>query len=180
MTPIHRVPADVRPFAARIVRGVRGGAVICACVLAMAGRAVAADAPVLTPEQEARAEALDHELVAPCCWTASVADHGSGQAPVVQADIRAKIAEGWSDDEIIAAYVERYGERILVEPSPKGFNRLAYWMTPIAVLVGLGLIATLRWRRSEPEPTAGTAADRPASSDPVRARIREEMERLDG
>jgi cytochrome c-type biogenesis protein CcmH/NrfF len=136
----------------------------------------AAPGDPLTPAQEADVDYLTHRLIAPCCWTASVAEHGSGQAPVVEAEVRNMVASGMSRQAIEDHYVAEFGQRILVEPRARGFNHLAYWMPWIAVLVGLGLIFRFTRKGSrdaEDDPTPETPAD------PYVARVREELRRLD-
>jgi cytochrome c-type biogenesis protein CcmH len=134
--------------------------------------------PALDPEQEALVEDLTHALVAPCCWTASVADHGSGQAPVVEAEIRGMVAQGMTRQAILDHYVEKFGERILVEPRRQGFNVLAYWIPWIAVGVGaLGIVWFVKRRQPHEETVAATLPE--TGTDPYRRRVREELDRLD-
>ena len=133
----------------------------------------------LTPEQEREAKAIDHLLISPCCWTTSVADHGSGMAPVLKQEVREMVARGMTRQAIIDHYVAEYGERILVEPKRSGFNLLAYWMPWIAVVIGLGLIVAWSRRRKAPGP-ARASAEPAEETNPYRRRIQEEMKHLDG
>jgi len=138
--------------------------------------ALAAPGESLTPQQEADLDYLTHRLMAPCCWTASVAEHGSGQAPVVEAEIRAMLLEGQSRQEIEAHYIAKFGERILVEPKAEGFNVLAYVTPWLLLLVGLGIIVRFATRgRGQPDPEP--VEEPPA--DPYVARVRDEVRRLD-
>jgi len=146
------------------------------------------EAPVLTAEQEALVDDLTHALVAPCCWTASVAEHGSGQAPVVEAEVRQMVAADSTRDAILAYYIDKYGERILVEPRRRGFNRLAYWTPWTALVAGaLGIVWFVRKRRpggrSTREETREQVTKPSAPAAPVgdehRRRVREELLRLD-
>lgn len=141
---------------------------------------IAGTTHALTPEKEAEARQIFKQLIAPCCWTTSVADHGSGAAPKIQAEIRTLLEEGRTRDEIIAHYVDIYGERILVEPPRRGFNLLAYWMPWVVLVAGIGAIILFARRArapSAPQPSASAQGD--ASLDPYRKRVREEVRRLD-
>lgn len=69
--------------------------------------------------------------------------------------IRQKISQGQSEEQIILAFVNQYGEQVLAEPPKKGFN-LTAWLAPFAGLaLGAGIIyfALKHWlkrgRRSE-------------------------------
>jgi cytochrome c-type biogenesis protein CcmH len=66
----------------------------------------------------------------------------------MRAIIRAKLQEGQSGDEIVAYFVDRYGESVLVEPPRRGVG-LIVWAVPITVLL-LGAIALAFWLRPSP------------------------------
>lgn len=149
---------------------------LLALVVLLPVSTLAAPGAGLTPAQEADHDYLIHRLMAPCCWTSSVAEHGSGQAPVVEAEIREMLLEGRSRQEIEDHYIAKFGERILVEPKARGFNVLAYVTPWLLLLVGLGIIVRFATRgRGEPE---ATPAETPPS-DPYVARVRDELRRLD-
>lgn len=166
-----------------LARTMRAALVIVAASIAtlvVSGRPCAqvTPAPPLTAEQEALVDDLTHSLVAPCCWTASVAEHGSGQAPVLEAQIRRMVHDGMTREAIIDHYLAEYGERILVEPRRRGFNVLAYWMPWIAGLCGaLGIVYFVKRRR--PAETHAAPSVPATESDPYRRRVREELLRLD-
>jgi cytochrome c-type biogenesis protein CcmH len=138
----------------------------------------------LSPEQEARARAIDDQLIAPCCFSQTVANHSSPVAESIKAEVRQMLAAGSTEREIMDFYVGKYGERILATPRASGFNLLAYVMPAFALTVGLaGVVIVLRrWRRprsSQP----GSAAASALSNDETRrfqARLEEELARFEG
>ncbi|NOZ75723.1 MAG: hypothetical protein GXO90_10210 [FCB group bacterium] len=80
---------------------------------------------------------LEKSLMAPCCWSGTVYDHGHSE---MENKIRQFVNEGRSKDEIIDYFVGVYGERILAVPVASGFNLLA-WITPLVIgIIGLGII----------------------------------------
>lgn len=106
-----------------------------------------------------RAKALQARFIAPCCWSESVAVHRSEPAAAMRAEIASMVASGSSDDDIIAFYVARHGERILLEP--RGGKNMWLTVIPIGALVagGLALARYLKRKRAaEPElaPPAAT------------------------
>ena len=107
-----------------------------------------------------RAERISGQLRCPTCQGLSGADSPSSTARAIRDDVARRVAEGESDDEVKQAYVDRYGEWILLRPRSSGLGALV-WALPTAVLVaavlGLG-VAFQRWRR-QPMLTA-TDADR--------------------
>jgi len=105
-----------------------------------------------------RAKALQARFIAPCCWSESIAVHRSESAATMRAEIATMVASGSSDDDIIAFYVARHGERILLEPRGQKLT----WLTviPFAAL-GAGALALARYlmrKRAAAAPEAAPAA----------------------
>tara|TARA_S200000501_G_scaffold132270_1_gene125010 strand:+ start:13604 stop:14023 length:420 start_codon:yes stop_codon:yes gene_type:complete len=78
---------------------------------------------------------LEKSLMAPCCWTGTVADHGN---PNMEKSIKELVNKNMSKKEILDHFVNIYGERILAVPIARGFNLMA-WIAPILILI-LGCI----------------------------------------
>jgi len=78
----------------------------------------------------------------------------------MHADVQRLVAGGYSADEIIAAFTDVYGERVLMAPKKEGFNWAGYVAPFVAVAGGGAAVATMlrRWR-------ARTPASRPAFAD---------------
>jgi cytochrome c-type biogenesis protein CcmH len=112
-------------------------------------------AVVLWPHGEqsaaARAHDLETELKCPECQGLSVADSQAPTSRAIRADIKRRIARGESDAEIRQAYVDRYGESILLSPQDSGVS-LIVWVLPVLVLVlgATGIVFALRRNRGEP------------------------------
>ena len=70
----------------------------------------------------------------------------------IRADIKRRIAQGQSDADIRQAYVDRYGEEILLQPQSSGISLLV-WILPVVVLVvgALGIGFVLARNRREPK-----------------------------
>jgi cytochrome c-type biogenesis protein CcmH len=94
-----------------------------------------------------RTAGLVEEIQCPECDGLSVADSPSDTARAIRRDIRARVERGQSDDEIRTAYVEAYGESILLEPEGSGLGMLVWGLPLAALIVGAaGLtIALRRW-----------------------------------
>jgi cytochrome c-type biogenesis protein CcmH len=84
-------------------------------------------------QAEKRAANLKQRLMAPCCWQESLARHESPLANELKAEIRQAIAAGKSDAQIEAAFIQRFGRRILVEP--EGVQGRILTIVPVLVLV---------------------------------------------
>tara|TARA_A100001011_G_scaffold312276_1_gene329626 strand:- start:16775 stop:17194 length:420 start_codon:yes stop_codon:yes gene_type:complete len=74
---------------------------------------------------------LEKSLMAPCCWTGTVADHGN---PNMEKSIKELVNKNMNKKEILDHFVNIYGERILAVPIARGFNLMA-WIAPILILI---------------------------------------------
>jgi len=103
---------------------------------------------------------------------------GSGEP--MKKEIAERLARGETKEQILAAFTQRLGEKVLSSPTMQGFNRLA-WVTPFAALLVAGTILTVTIRRRARVSTAALAPPRaaPAATDPLRARLARELEELD-
>lgn len=53
-----------------------------------------------------------------------------------RAQIKTELTAGWSEPQVIAYFVNQYGERVLAEPERKGFTSLVWILPVMAVLLG--------------------------------------------
>jgi cytochrome c-type biogenesis protein CcmH len=86
-------------------------------------------------------------------------------------ELRAGIAAGSSDKEILASFVAKYGATVLAAPTTQGFDLVA-WIAPFAVFAAalLGTILLVRrWSVGKTE-TAALPAD--PATDALREQIR--------
>lgn len=122
----------------------------------------------------ARAQDLASELRCPDCEGLSVADSPTSTGRAIRREIAARITRGQGDAEIRQAYVDRYGESILLKPEGDGLGLLV-WGLPVAAVAlgGVGLLAALRRWRREPRahatPADETLVARARGADGVRA-----------
>jgi cytochrome c-type biogenesis protein CcmH len=149
--------------------------VLAAAVLCRIGSAAAAPATI---DPAAAADRLEQALIAPCCFHQTVAEHRSSESDAVRVDIRRRLAAGESEAAILAAYEQRYGERILAAPHLAGFGLLA-WLTPgVALAAAGGLVWRWLRRHRRQERPVGARPPTPAGGD-LDARLAAELARFD-
>jgi cytochrome c-type biogenesis protein CcmH len=109
----------------------------------------------------ARAHSLETELKCPECQGLSVAESQAPTSRAIRADIKRRIARGQSDADIRQAYVDDYGESILLSPQGSGISLLV-WILPVVVLAlgATGIVFALRRNRDEPHLHATDADER--------------------
>jgi cytochrome c-type biogenesis protein CcmH len=90
-------------------------------------------------------------------------------------ELRAGIADGKSDKEILASFVGKYGAVVLAAPTTQGFDLVA-WIAPFAVFAAalLGTILLVR-RWSIGKTPTGTAVSDPAT-EALKEKIRRETD----
>ncbi|WP_203300370.1 cytochrome c-type biogenesis protein [Marinobacter sediminum] len=112
-----------------------------------------------TTQQEQRFQDLIEELRCPKCQNQNIADSNSPISKDMRAEVYRRMRAGESNDQIVGALVDRFGEFILYRPQVEK-RTILLWATPaIAVLGGLlvviGVIVRSRRQTNEtPELTA--------------------------
>jgi cytochrome c-type biogenesis protein CcmH len=110
---------------------------------------------------ESRARAIDSKLRCPSCESQSVASSDSPSANAIRIEVRRRLGQGQSEDQITDYLVGRYGEDILLEPSRSGIGALV-WILPVVVVVVAFAAVGFRFRgwRSRPGSLEVSAGDR--------------------
>lgn len=101
-------------------------------------------------ELDKRVTALAQNLRCLVCQNQTIADSHAALAVDLKNQIREKLGQGMSDDQILDYMVKRYGDFVLYRPPMKA-TTLALWFGPAAILL-LGLFMLFRYlarRRSE-------------------------------
>jgi cytochrome c-type biogenesis protein CcmH len=106
---------------------------------------------------------------------------GSGEP--IKKEIAERLARGESKEQILAAFTQKFGEKVLSAPTMRGFNWLA-WVTPFAALLVAATVLTLTIRKRARLATdalvpAPAASDRPAAPDRLRAELARELDAFD-
>ena len=101
-----------------------------------------------------------------------------GSGDPIKKEIAERIARGEDKATILAAFRDRYGEKILSSPTFQGFNWVA-WITPFAAVLvgGVGIALVIRrWTRTPP---AAPPAAPPSADDERRRRLARELAAFD-
>jgi cytochrome c-type biogenesis protein CcmH len=136
--------------------------------------AVAAAEPMSDREQR-RVHDISAQLRCVVCQALSVADSPSATAQQMRALVLEQVRAGKSDEAILAYFVSRYGEWVLLAPPRQGFNLLAWWLPFVGIAVGV-LAVVLAARKWVANGRALRAAEGLSRSD--RERLADELTRL--
>jgi len=120
-------------------------------------------------------------LMCPVCQGQSVGESNSNLAHDMRDIIRKQLEEGKSKEEILAYFVNSYGESILASPPPKGINWLLWLLPGVAIVFGgLGIILFLYKSQSNKNDDKHTSENtRPEVDNDYIKRIEEELKKGD-
>jgi cytochrome c-type biogenesis protein CcmH len=115
------------------------------------------------------------------CPHLAVSQCTCSKADEIRAEIKQKIAQGMTEQQIINSFVAEYGQTVLSAPPKSGFN-LSVWMIPFLAFVvgGIVLFAFLKNQQRPPEdqPPTGPSKmpDQGDADEEYRQRLKDELE----
>jgi cytochrome c-type biogenesis protein CcmH len=136
-------------------------------------RAVATSA-----DNDAALKSIEQRLKCTCgcnldIYTCRTTDFTCTYSPALHREVLALRQEGKSADAVIAAFVTKYGEQVLMAPKPEGFN-LAGYLLPGSLVAGAGALLTVvllrRGRRAAQQVTPPAAPAVPLAVEDERLR----------
>ena len=134
---------------------------------AQAGAAVhPASPPAANPQDsalDAQTKALATQLRCPVCQGLSLQDSPSELAQQMRAVIKDQLRAGRTPAQVRDYFISKYGEWILLQPEPHGFNLAVYLLPVLGLLAGGGVIvlAARRWTRAPAGEAEQPTADPP-------------------
>ena len=138
--------------------------------------------PTDAGDNDAEIQAIEQRLACNCgctldVFTCRTTDFSCTYSPALHREVLALRDEGKTAQQILDAFVAKYGEKALMAPKPRGFNLAGYFL-PGALIAGAGagLLLFIGRRKA----AIATAEGRPLRADvpvPVSASP-EELERL--
>ena len=95
--------------------------------------------PLVSQEKtiDDQANEISNSLLCPVCQGQSVAESNSKLANDMRQVIRKKLQEGQTREEILAYFIDTYGETILGAPPAKGVNWFLWILPALAIVFGL-------------------------------------------
>ena len=139
------------------------------------------------PEENAdEIQAIELKLACNCgctldVFTCRTTDFSCTYSPRLHREVLALRSEGRSAQEVLDAFVAKYGEKALMAPKPRGFNLAGYLVPGVAITMAGAALAWLIGRRRSVAAAAGpSAAALPAqASDEELERLRRALEEVD-
>ena len=113
--------------------------------------------PVVGAVQDAQEEFLQktaRELYAlimcPICSGQTIGQSSAETSAQMRDLVLKKLRQGETKEEVLQYFVSKYGERILAEPTKRGFNRMLWLLPFVIVVVAVAVISILmrRWSKT--------------------------------
>ncbi len=133
-------------------------------------------------DSNTRLDRLGHKMMCQCgCGQVLLeCNHvGCTTSEKMRAELAAMINSGDDDSTILKKFVDKYGPVVLAAPTQSGFDRVAWIMPYLALVLGIGACAYVvqRWnRRRAPAVAAGPAQIDTAALSEYRKRVNQETE----
>jgi cytochrome c-type biogenesis protein CcmH len=95
-------------------------------------------------------------------------------------EIRTQLEAGRTEDQIVADFIDRFGERVIgtpQDPTLRALSLVTPWLVGIVAL-GVGIFTLYRWRRQTANPSVSTVVPAGAavlSDDEYRARLEQDL-----
>lgn len=116
-------------------------------------------------------------------YTCRTTDFTCTVSPALHREILALDEQGLTAEQIVDAFVAKYGEQALMAPEPSGFNLAGYLVPGAAIAVGGSLLAWIIARRQELAPAAAggepMSAPHPGGTPEELARLQRALDEVD-
>ena len=118
---------------------------------------------------------IEQSLMAPCCWSGTVDDHGHSQS---EAEIKSMVEAGQSRQQVLDHFVRIYGERILAIPVAQGFN-IMVWLAPALIAIAALTVLSLYIRSPKINDEKSAHQSSMDTSIPFNKQIEKELKEMD-
>jgi cytochrome c-type biogenesis protein CcmH/NrfF len=122
-------------------------------------------------DNDATIQTIERQLKCTCgcnldIFTCRTTDFTCTYSPELHKEVVALHQGGRTPQEVIDAFVARYGERVLMAPKPVDFNLVGYLLPGSAILAGGAALAWVIGRRTRGRRAGAPSADRSAPAAP--------------
>jgi len=106
---------------------------------------------LLGADDDSRFQSLGHKLMCACSCNQVLLECNHVGCPLsdgMRNELTANVERGDSDDLVLQAFVQKYGPTVLLAPTTEGFNRAAWVMPYLALVLGLATVVLIvrSWR----------------------------------
>jgi len=111
-------------------------------------------------DDSARIDRLGHQMMCVCGCNQILLEcnHvGCSYSTRMRDELTAAVTRGDSDNGVLQWFIQTYGTTVLTVPANRGFNRIAWIMPYLALVMGIGTVVLIAgaWRKRPPGPPSG-------------------------
>lgn len=117
--------------------------------------------PGVIPSDD-QVNAIAKNMYCPVCENTPLDQCGTLACQQWREEIRDKLTEGWTEQEIYDYFALKFGDRVLAVPPREGLNWLIYILPPVLFLIGI--VVLFRGFQSWRQPVESLAEDGPEAS----------------
>ena len=136
--------------------------------------------PQPTPSDD-EVNAIAKQMYCPVCENIPLDVCGTQACAQWREQIREKLGEGWTEQEIKDYFVKLYGDRVLAEPPRRGLNWVIYIVPGLAFLAGAYVLyrGLRTWTAPTAEPAGEEESGQPQADeqDEYISRLEEELKK---
>ena len=129
---------------------------------------------------DARFNSLGHKLMCVCGCNQVLLEcnHvGCAYSDRMRGELAASVDRAESDDLTLQSFVQKYGPTVLIAPTSSGFNRVAWIVPYLALVLGvISLVFLVRNWNHRIQPVSNSAGQTPEMLDAFRRQARKETE----
>lgn len=134
-------------------------------------------------DNSARVDRLGHQMICMCGCSYILLECNHLHCPYLtpmREELVTAVERGDADNTILQSFVEKYGTVVLAAPTTRGFNRIAWIMPYLALVLGITLVVFIvgAWRRRRP--LASRVGSQRAIPDPELDRFRQQARKETG
>ena len=141
-------------------------------------------APTTPADDAAQIQAIELKLACNCgctldVFTCRTTDFSCTYSPKLHREVLALRSQGLTAQQVLDAFVAKYGEKALMAPKPEGFNLAGYLVPGVLITAAGGVLAWLIGRRRVVAVTDGPAPLPMEASGAELERLRRELEQVE-
>jgi cytochrome c-type biogenesis protein CcmH/NrfF len=130
-------------------------------------------------DDAARIDRIGHQLMCVCGCNQILLEcnHvGCSYSTRMRDELTAAVTRGDSDNVIVQWFIQTYGTTVLAVPTNTGFNRIAWIMPYLALVLGIGMVVLIVWMWKQ-RPLSANASASAAARSPDLDRFRQQARR---
>lgn len=130
--------------------------------------------PLTGKELDLRTYQVGGLLRCPVCQGLSVADSPSEMAVNMKHQVKALLARGFTEEQILDYFERSYGQFVLLKPKFQGVNTMVWILPVLALAIGVVIVVFKIRKLEQPPVAAASPSVTPAGEeDPYLAQVRE-------